>query len=502
MKKIIISILIIISMLTLVSCNVKKLEINDRIVAPENNTPPIKGKWTIEQFVDSPYKNSKDEKSQDLTGKEALFHKDAVIVDDQHILEPSYKVRNVNTSDYLLYKFKTDAQYLGIKEQYTDIITVLSNNQYFYEFIKYNDDNMVVFLDDKFYFLHRTIDEISKEEIQRYISVEKNNLKASNYSQIESLNSGVLLGIKKYNYNELDQVEEWSYETIWIKSNDKLITSSYKVENLLVPRKKGFWLIDMVRANINGALIDNIKAIPKTEFEEDEIEFTTSFYVNNDKMRSEVNKEPSLLKNILYVGNDYISTEVIDKSTNRKALEVYPIDYLDGGSPIVISDIVDPIGIKTFRDGALNLLKSDPDLFLNEESFGLVRRNGYWTMKGRINYQLEEKELYKDYNIKTIPPKELVNYDELSVPWSTIKSKVPNAIDAFTSPNKDIIIIETRSNILIYSINENEISKNVIGKIKKDNSETVVMAEWASGRYTNLWEEEVLKNSPETIKYK
>ena len=34
-----------------------------------------------------------------------------------------------------------------------------------------------------------------------------------------------------------------------------------------------------------------------------------------------------------------------------------------------------------------------------------------------------------------------------------------------------------------------------------DNSETVVMAEWATGRYTMLWEEEFLKNETEVIKY-
>jgi hypothetical protein len=501
MKKIIIVISVMVSILLLSSCSINKLEINDRIVAPENNIPPLQGKWIIERFVDSPYKDRKAGNTQDLTGKEALFHKEAIIVHDQHILEPSYKTRSVNISDYLLYKFKTEADYLGINEKDADIITVLGNDQYFYEFIKYNDDNMIIFLEDRFYFLRKIIDEISKEEIDRYISVEKNNLKTSSFSQIESLNSGVLLGIKKYNYNELDQVEEWNYETIWIKSNDKSITSSYKVENLLVPRKKGFWLIDMVRSNINGSLIDNIKATPKTKFEE-EIKLARGFYEGNDGIKDKEKNEPPMLKNILYVGNDYISTEIIDKSTNRKTLQVYPIDYLEGGLPIMISDIVDSSDVKVFRDGALNILKSDPDLLLNEKSFGLMRRNGYWIMKGRINYQLEERELYKDYNIKTIPPKELVNYDELSIPWSKIKAKVPNATDAFTSPNKDIIIIETRNNLSIYSIHENEISNNELGKIKKDSSETIIMAEWSSGRYTNLWEEEVLKNSPETIKYK
>lgn len=501
MKKIIIFIFVIMSIYLLSGWSINKLEVNDRIMAPENNSPPLQGKWVIEKFIDSPYGDRQSgELVEDLTGKEALFHKEAVLVDDQHILDPSYKIRNVNISDYLLYKFKTDSQYLGIDEEEAKIITIFGNDQYFYEFIKYNDDSMIMALDERFYFLKKNISEISKEEINRYISVEKNNLKMLKFAQIESLNSGVLLGIKKYNYNELDHVEEWNYETIWIKSKDKSITSIYKLPGLLVPRKKGFWIVDTVRTNIDEGLIDNIKATPKTKFEENDISLAKSIFSMDYMISNKIEKQPSILKNILYIGNDYISTEVINKSNNKKSLQVYPIDYLEGESPIVISDILDEGDVKVFRDGALNILKVNPDSFLNEESFGLFRRNGYWIMKGRINYQMDEKELYKDYNIKTIPPKELVNYDDLSIPWSTIKSKVPNALDAFTSPNKDIIIIETRNNLLIYSINENEISKNEIGRIKKDSSETIVMAEWASGRYTSLWEEEVLKNNAEIVK--
>lgn len=494
MKRIFLIVAIVILGIMLTSCNVTKLEVKDRIVAPSNNLPPLKGKWIIEKVIDSPYKKTKLEESEDLIDKQALFHKDAVVVADQYILEPSYKIRNVNLSDYLLYKFKTDSKYLGIDEKEAQVITILGNNQYFYEFIKYNDEDMIIFTEERFFFLKRNIEEISKEEIDRYINIERNILRTSNVQKIESLNSGVLLGIKTYDYDELNQAEGWDYKTIWIKSKDRSISPVYEVDDLLVPRKKGFWLIDITRENINGDLIDKINSTPNAIFNEESTSQSASLFSRDIR--------PSILRNILYIGNDYISTEVIDKSANKKTMEVYAIDNLEKGPPIIFSDIVGDNDLKSFRDGGQSVLRADPDLLLNEQSFGLVRRNGYWIMKGRINYNLDGEELYKDYNIKTIPPRELVNYDNLSIPWNRIKSKVPDAVDAFTSPNEDIIIIETRNNILIYSIQDNEISQQELGKIKKSHSDTIVMAEWATGRYTNLWEEEILKNEAKTIVYK
>src|SRR5699024_10294721 len=103
--------------------------------------------------------------------------------------------------------------------------------------------------------------------------------------------------------------------------------------------------------------------------------------------------------------------------------------------------------------------------------FGFERRNGYWVMKGRINYKNENEEFFKDFQIKTTPPKELIQYDELVIPWNIIKSKIPEAIDAFTSPNEDIVIIITRNEILIYPIVENDILLNELGRIKLNNQD-------------------------------
>lgn len=500
MKKNYIVIIMLIFMTLLTSCNVGRIDIKDRIIAPENNLPPLQGKWIVEKSIDSPY-NKRGEELETIVGKEILFHKDAVVVGEDYALDPTYKLKNVNFSDYILYKYKTSPELLEIEEEEAQVVTILSNNQYFYEFIKYNDQEMIVFDGDRFYFLSKNIDQISKDEIDRYINVENKIKRVTNAQEVDTLRSGVLLGIKSYFYDEATQLDNWSYKTIWIRFNNRSIASIYEMNDLLVPRKKGFWLVNVNRDGDSSSLKDDIKAVQKGKLKQEMLDESAMLFTTSASNMRKSKLSSSILKSIIYIGNDYVSTEVIDKSNNRKTLEVYPIDYLEEEKAINISDIIGDDGLRIFKEGAQSITKMDSSVFIDEKSFGLSRRNGYWIMKGRINYESKGEELYKDYNIKAIPPKELVNYDELAIPWSIIKSKVPEAIDAFTSPNEDIIIVVTRNNLLIYSINDQEISKLELGKIKIENTESLIMAEWGTGRYTILWEEEFLKNETQAIKY-
>ncbi len=485
--KIIIWCIIVITLLT--SCSTNKFEAMDNIKSPNNNNPPLQGKWTVETYIDSPYNRGNVDRLESLIGKEALFHKDAIVIGEDYILEPTYKLKNVNLSDYLLYKYKMDPEELNLNDVDVQILTISSDNHFFYEFIKYNDSEMITFVDDKFYFLKKNIDNISKEEIDRYINVEKSISRITNIDDIDTIRTGILLGIKTSYFDELTQSDNWQYKTLWLRFNNRQMASSYEMEDLLVPRKKGFWLVDVKRDNGN----DKIEAMQKTELNNEmlydlEVPLTRTFGIESKEIYT------SILKNILYIGNDYVSTEVINRADNKKTLEVYPIDYLEDEKTINISDIIGEDGLIAFKEGAQSILKSDNNIYLDETSFGLTRRNGYWIMKGRINYQSNDEELYNDFNIKRIPPKELVNYDELVIPWNKVKSRVPEAIDAFTSPNDDIIIIVTRNELLIYSIVDYEISQKELGKLKMDNSDTIIMAEWCIGRYAMLWEEEVLKS--------
>lgn len=491
-------IILSIVLLMLTSCTDGKFQIRANIIAPENQKPPISGKWTIEKSVDGPYSKGVSDGGESLIGREVLFHNSAVVVDRDYVLEPSFKYKSVNISDYLLYKYKINPEYLDLDEKEVEVISISSNNQFFYEFVKYDEDEMFFFNKDKFYFLRKKVDEVSKEEVERYISVEQNIMRIANIEEMDTLRSGVLLGIKSYEYDEINQEDNWTYKTIWIRTNNRNLSSIYEMDNLLVPRKKGFWMVYVERNINNSSIIDEINAVEKRKYPEEYIEDTRLFSFGIEMKLASV--EPSIMKNILYVGNDYISVEEIDLSNNKKNLKTYPIDYLDNGKAVKISDILGTEGLKTFVDGAQSIMKSDTSMFLDEESFGLFRRNGYWIMKGRINYNADGEELYKDFNIKAIPPKELVNYDELLISWNKIKSKIPEAIDAFTSPNEDILIVVTRNNLQIYAIENKEISPKELGRIKLNSSDSIIMAEWSLGRYTTLWEEEVIRSGGVKVK--
>ncbi len=476
MKKkhlLIIIILIMINFLT--ACTIESIDSSEKILAPNNEILPIEGSWIVEKVIDSPHKKI----NKEFINEKILFHKDGLIVGDKYILEPSFTMKNVKLSDYLLYKFKIKVNYLGIPDGQVKIIKVMGNNQCFYEFIKYKENKLILLVEEQFLFLKKQKDNVSIEEVNKYINTEKNKLEKSNINKSENLNTGLLLGIKSHKYDEIKEIDSWDYETIWIKSKNRRLLSVYKMEKLLLPRKKGFSLLNIERKTKEKEITDELKLTPET-------------ILNNENKTRDKNE--SILKNILYLGNDYISMEVINKSTNRKTLELYPIDKMKVGPSTRLSDLVSQQDMEMY-------LEDDKISNMDHSNFGLIRRNGYWIMKARRNYTKETKEIYEDYNIKIIPPRELVGYDELSIPWSRIKEKFPSAKDAFISPNKDIIVIERRNDILIYSIEDNKILEEELGKIKKASNDTIIMAEWSTDIYTDLWEREVLDKNGEAMEY-
>ena len=95
----------------------------------------------------------------------------------------------------------------------------------------------------------------------------------------------------------------------------------------------------------------------------------------------------------------------------------------------------------------------------------------------------------------------MVSYDELIIPWDAIKLAMPDAIDVFTSPNDEFIIVITSSHIVICNIEDGGIINNPVAKIKIPYGSSVVMSEWAVGRYANLWENEVIENGGAELEY-
>ena len=132
---------------------------------------------------------------------------------------------------------------------------------------------------------------------------------------------------------------------------------------------------------------------------------------------------------------------------------------------------------------------------VSEDNFTLERRNGNWTLKGRLNLG----DRYEEFPIGLSPVGKLVNYDELHVTWDSIKERVPMALDAYTSPNKDLLIVVTGNFLMIYTIENGEISEKPVKKIDIKKGESVIMVEWATGGYVARWEKSFNQLNPYII---
>lgn len=401
-----------------------------------------------------------------------------------------------------MYKYKTFPGNIGIEQEQIEVITLLNDNKYFYEFIRIDNNTMIINIEDKFYTMERTVEEVSLEEIKRYINVERTKLRTLGEVEEVTLKTGLLLGIRVPVFDESNQMNKWEYKTIWINSENRKVTGIYELDELLLPRKNGFWVIDVNRSVFRDAISDDIIAIPLFRLpEENSLDGGLNIIMEQSSMPQSLNIS-SVIRNVLFVGNDYISVENIDSSRGgRRTLQVYAIDNIGEKKPISLSDLIGDSGKDVFNEGAKTVIPADSSVFPNETNIGLTRRNGYWIFNGRINYKENEEEFYKDFNVKAIPPKEMVSYDELIIPWDAIKLAMPDAIDVFTSPNDEFIIVITSSHIVICNIEDGGIINNPVAKIKIPYGSSVVMSEWAVGRYANLWENEVIENGGAELEY-
>lgn len=485
-------ILLFISILS--GCDIDDGDIEEKISAPKIVKSPIEGKWKVTTKLKvKASKDSIDEKDVNI-GSEGLFRNEALIIGTEYSTNPSFRLKNVVIEDYLLYKYNKDYRDLGLENKNVEVITILNDNQYFLDMIKLNDDEALVYKDDCFYKMEKTASEVSLEEIKRYIEIEQSMVQTLENVENEKLKTGVLLGIKIPKYDEENQISNWTYKTLWINTKDRKIEESYEVEDLLVPRKNGFWKLKVTRDSSSGLVSDKVtgQALIGSKNQDDHFEEEIAV----DKNDVDILKGNSTLKNLLFIGSDYISVEKIETDKNdRRTLEIYGIDTLEDNRPIKLSDIIGEEGKDIFIEGAESVIDINDASRVNERNIGLFRKDGYWIFKGRVNYIEKEKELFKDFNIKAIPSEELVNYDKLTIPWNKLEGEIPNLLDAYSSPNNEFVIAKTERKLLLYGLeNGNLMDKNPIKIVDLPKNSTVVMTEWATGRYTGLWENEVIRN--------
>lgn len=504
MKKILYLFILALIIINFMGCNNVDLSTTSRIMPPKVAIP-LEGIWRVESYAFSVMSKMVEEEAKEWIGKKASFEQQKVALPDDKCEKPEFKIKSVNAETYLYNNYKSSMENLRINQSEIKIITITSNKNYFRDIIKIDDSKIIIIKDGVFF----TLLKMTKEN---KINIEDiNNDKKLSYSKLEPYikryQSGLLLGLKYYKtvdyklpyVNENKTILEPVYRTLWISyDGDGKVQPISELPFLLVPRRTGFWKLQVSREVTNNYGMDSVQAAPLgKEFNKQAIKVKTSNIFD--------------LKSINFVGNDYLcyerdiksGTESDKQSSASPLLEVVPLDTIYTGSevPITASKVLGERGIEGLNSGAKSYISTISDKYINllkatplPTSFGVYRKNGKWLLRGRLNYSNSSvKNEYVDFNVPIEAPENLVNYDSLFPSWEVIKQKVPSAIDGYTSPNKDIVVVLTNSKLLVYAIKENVLGGLPLRELKLKNSEVSVMAQWATDDYVKIWSEEVKK---------
>ncbi|HEX3028729.1 MAG TPA: hypothetical protein VHT34_05400 [Clostridia bacterium] len=422
-----------------------------------------------------------------------------------------YKIKRIDPEDYFLFNVGAPIDSLGLKHNDINVITVTSENRFLYDIIMTNDGSVMTFVDGSLLYLKKQSDtlDISFDTL----AINKSKERTAAYSPLKNdtdLKSGVIIGIKslKKTRNSLQGIQEYSYKSVWISAEKKALHPILETNGILLPRMDGFWNVKENRI-VNGTKDENI-------FSAEKFPLTETPKANSPAIGNNLwgNGKSSIHNNISYVGNDYISIETIEKSKLKvnttgslTRLWLVPIDSLSKPKGVKIYDIAGQAGANALKRAKSSLQKGldlnntrELNQSIEYEDFGIVRKTGHWIFNGRYSYMSRGVYYNDDYRINLIPPSTVVYYDTLSVPWTAIKDRVPEAIDAFTSPKKDIAIIRTSQKLLVYSIDNGILSASPLRKIKLHSGDSIIMAEWASGKYVQKWEDVFKSDNARIVK--
>lgn len=450
------------------------------IIPPVYNVCPLEGKWSVMRELGSEVYSAQT--SLEARGSFFQFSRDTVILGKNVWNKPTYKIKKVNSTDYLMTRYTAlDSDLSSINKQ-VDVVTVFADSNYLGEFMKINNTTVISFVQNKMLLLHKIADHADDPR-----SVANANIDHTN--PYNTGTSGIFIGLK------IPVNNDYIYKTVWAAVSNKKLHPVLSRNDIYFPRKSGFWELQ-VQSGINQGkngeeLYAHNIAVKDLAAAKDKDSARTAFPGSGSI-------------SIDYVGNDYVALK--NHAGNTAKLQVVPVDKLSSLIGIKVSDLLGTGGIKAYnaaREQAVQTLYSQGitliDADVTEDNLGLTRKNGHWQLQGRVYYQNDKTPETMEFYINFVPPANLVFYDTLYPSWQSVKDRVPNALDALTSPNKDLAVIKTKSKLYFFGISGAQLDSVPLGEMELKEGTTIVMAEWATGFYVDNWEKNFLTDGAQVI---
>ena len=439
---------LLILMFILTGCSLK-IPDTENFTVPQNSDFPLKGLYKVVKAV-----NSETGEISEETGEEyAAFHKDLIVISNEVAENPKLRLRKVELSKYLMRNFSKSPEFLNLYDVKSTVFTVYGENRMPYELLMIDDSTLIFYRNKSFLFLDKKKDIVSEDEARKIISL-KSEPKIPHYP----LKSGILFGIK------IPTDTEFLYETYFFSFEDKVLKTAFRDKNLFVPTGRRFLRIVPENKGSNDLTKLTFKAEPiysettlKKEFEENEI----------GKILVPTSDE------ITFVGHDYLSIERTNLSNSSKSLRTVSVHTPDTDVPMSLYDLFGSNTKKLLHTKDL----SEPLGDSKEENFAIERIGGKWALVIRTTGDKEFTDYVSDVKL----PEKICRYDDDLFSPELVLSHVPDAIDSFSSPNADIIFVQSATNIKAYPVENNQLLDTSLMQWNLPEGASIIMVNWQRG---------------------
>lgn len=482
-------------MLTLTGCTFGMDDVKASVMKPYSAGISIEGQYVFEEVTNLEEGKFVDETNfRDFT---AEFSMDGARVGLERVEIPRYISKLVNTFDYFLEKYRVNPSRLRLSTESMEVIGISTTDRSFYEVFKLDDNHIAVVKGNNFIKLSKAEYEDGSVGLEEDAESDQFGGEPEAAVMVDNLfepRAGVLIGLR----GERDEeTKEQSYRTLWI-TNDGEVQEVYEVDDILFPRKE-FWKLEVLRDEVDEAVRErlNIYAITGTP--------------SNIKEKMDYNY-PSTYMEVEFVGNNYVSivsTETDDPSNkNMPVAMTIPVDNFNNYRPVNINELDPKDGVTAFINSADRVIEREEELDSESvskvnifTSFILKRHHGYWMLESRLlaTNEEDEQQVYK-VPVALKPTQSIVTYDDLTVPWVSVKERVPQAIDAFNAPGNSFLLVRTPKYLMMFNIiGVDEIAEEPLQLIEIKEQEDIIMAEWARGEFVKRWTDVVAQEGRKLI---
>lgn len=452
------------------------------VISSPNVKIPIEGSWKlVDRFsMDSSSKKSDlDEMYSDLYIADNL-----VAINEKFTMSPTFSSKYVDKDTYFKSRFITIPDYLNIKDNNIVVLRIDDNNMFSQEIIRVSEDRLYLVQSGIIFIYDRVEDRVSKKILQEYKKIQ-DNMDENVGLKTEDSPFGLVLGVRKKigRLNPSDYFN-YDYKTFYIgitkEGNRAEITA---VENILIPKDSGFWVVRNDRTYDDNLTIDRISAMPLALKDKENINYI----------------EDILYRRIDYVGKDFIGLTKANPLTDTmvEEYEIYNIHNLAKKTPVKISDIAGNDGLLSYkmamRENLEKIYEDDLGLIeykVDEKNIGIKREKGNWKFLSNIDIKVNEDDnirTYHDFTLDIIPTVDVFPESNNTVKWTEIINRVPGALDYIISPDSRYILIQGETEMSMFRIFNNSIESEPMFSIQNAEGYEIVMNQWSDKENAKLW---------------